>query len=74
MRFARHGEPGDERPLVSGADGLWRDLGTMTPTGLLAAEYGAVVLAGEELTAHLTEAERRDVVGANAAHTYEVTR
>jgi len=40
MRLARHGEPGDERPLVSGADGLWRDLGTMTPTGLLAAEYG----------------------------------
>lgn len=28
MRFARHGEPGDDRPLVSDADGLWRDLGT----------------------------------------------
>ncbi len=26
MRSARHGEPGRERPLVSGADGLWRNL------------------------------------------------
>lgn len=26
MRFARHGQPGAERPLVSGTDGLWRDL------------------------------------------------
>lgn len=26
MRFARHGSPGHERPIVSGADGVWRDL------------------------------------------------
>ena len=26
MRFARHRIPGRERPLVSGAHGLWRDL------------------------------------------------
>src|SRR5258706_15054983 len=26
MRFARHGRPGHERPIVSGADGIWRDL------------------------------------------------
>src|ERR1700747_7796 len=26
MRLARHGIPGSERPLVSGADGLWRAL------------------------------------------------
>ena len=26
MRFARHGESGQERPIVSGADGIWRDL------------------------------------------------
>ncbi|MEV6012981.1 fumarylacetoacetate hydrolase family protein [Streptomyces sp. NPDC051976] len=26
MRFARHGWPGCERPIVSGADGVWRDL------------------------------------------------
>jgi 2-keto-4-pentenoate hydratase/2-oxohepta-3-ene-1,7-dioic acid hydratase in catechol pathway len=26
MRFARHGAPGRERPIVSGADGVWRDL------------------------------------------------
>ena len=26
MRFARHGEAGRERPIVSGTDGLWRDL------------------------------------------------
>jgi 2-keto-4-pentenoate hydratase/2-oxohepta-3-ene-1,7-dioic acid hydratase in catechol pathway len=26
MRFARHGAPGRERPIVSGSDGLWRDV------------------------------------------------
>jgi 2-keto-4-pentenoate hydratase/2-oxohepta-3-ene-1,7-dioic acid hydratase in catechol pathway len=26
MRFARHGAPGQERPIVSGPDGAWRDL------------------------------------------------
>jgi 2-keto-4-pentenoate hydratase/2-oxohepta-3-ene-1,7-dioic acid hydratase in catechol pathway len=29
MRFARHGAPGHERPLVSGADGRWRDLSSV---------------------------------------------
>ncbi|GAA2014342.1 fumarylacetoacetate hydrolase family protein [Catenulispora yoronensis] len=31
MRFARHGAPGQERPIVSGADGLWRDLTPVAP-------------------------------------------
>jgi 2-keto-4-pentenoate hydratase/2-oxohepta-3-ene-1,7-dioic acid hydratase in catechol pathway len=31
MRFARHGVAGAERPLVSGVDGLWRDLSSVTP-------------------------------------------
>jgi 2-keto-4-pentenoate hydratase/2-oxohepta-3-ene-1,7-dioic acid hydratase in catechol pathway len=26
MRFARHGAPGQERPIVSGPDGAWRDV------------------------------------------------
>ncbi|MEV5749053.1 fumarylacetoacetate hydrolase family protein [Actinoallomurus sp. NPDC052308] len=32
MRFARTGEPGAERPIVSGPDGLWRDLTPLTDT------------------------------------------
>ena len=31
MRLARHGAPGQERPLVSGADGVWRDLTPVAP-------------------------------------------
>jgi len=31
MRLARHGAPGQERPLVSGADGAWRDLTPVAP-------------------------------------------
>jgi 2-keto-4-pentenoate hydratase/2-oxohepta-3-ene-1,7-dioic acid hydratase in catechol pathway len=31
MRLARCGEPGLERPIVSGTDGLWRDLSSVTP-------------------------------------------
>ncbi|RCG26767.1 FAA hydrolase family protein [Sphaerisporangium album] len=31
MKFARHGEPGHEYPIVSGADGLWRDLTPIAP-------------------------------------------
>ena len=30
MRFARHGRPGSEHPIVSGADGIWRDLSPVT--------------------------------------------
>jgi 2-keto-4-pentenoate hydratase/2-oxohepta-3-ene-1,7-dioic acid hydratase in catechol pathway len=30
MRFARHGLPGQETPLVSGADGIWLDLSSVT--------------------------------------------
>jgi 2-keto-4-pentenoate hydratase/2-oxohepta-3-ene-1,7-dioic acid hydratase in catechol pathway len=30
MRLARHGAPGAERPIVSGADGVWRDLTPVT--------------------------------------------
>jgi 2-keto-4-pentenoate hydratase/2-oxohepta-3-ene-1,7-dioic acid hydratase in catechol pathway len=30
MRLARHGRPGAERPIVSGDDGIWRDLTPMT--------------------------------------------
>jgi 2-keto-4-pentenoate hydratase/2-oxohepta-3-ene-1,7-dioic acid hydratase in catechol pathway len=32
MRFARTGVPGAERPIVSGPDGLWRDLTPLTDT------------------------------------------
>ena len=39
MRFARHGRPGGEHPIVSGADGIWRDLSPV------AAEVSADVLA-----------------------------
>ncbi|HEY3713760.1 MAG TPA: fumarylacetoacetate hydrolase family protein [Jatrophihabitantaceae bacterium] len=31
MRLARHGAPGQERPLVSGPDGAWRDLTPVAP-------------------------------------------
>ena len=31
MRLARHGEPGQERPIVSDADGAWHDLRPVTP-------------------------------------------
>jgi 2-keto-4-pentenoate hydratase/2-oxohepta-3-ene-1,7-dioic acid hydratase in catechol pathway len=31
MRLARHGAPGAERPIVSGEDGVWRDLSPLTP-------------------------------------------
>ncbi len=31
MRLARHGVPGQERPIISGEDGGWRDLSSVTP-------------------------------------------
>jgi 2-keto-4-pentenoate hydratase/2-oxohepta-3-ene-1,7-dioic acid hydratase in catechol pathway len=31
MRFARHGAPGQERPIVSGSDGFWRDVRPIAP-------------------------------------------
>ena len=31
MRLARHGVPGQERPIISGEDGGWRDLSAVTP-------------------------------------------
>lgn len=31
MKLARHGRLGEERPVVSGADGVWRDLSSITP-------------------------------------------
>ena len=31
MRLARHGAPGDERPIVAGDDEVWRDLAAVTP-------------------------------------------
>lgn len=31
MRIARHGAPGDERPIVSRTDGPWRELSALTP-------------------------------------------
>ncbi len=30
MRLARHGAPGHEKPIVAGADGVWRDLTPLT--------------------------------------------
>ncbi len=40
MRLARHGEPGRERPIAAGPDGVWRDLTPVTP------DVSAVWLAG----------------------------
>jgi 2-keto-4-pentenoate hydratase/2-oxohepta-3-ene-1,7-dioic acid hydratase in catechol pathway len=48
MRFARHGLPGQEAPLVSGADGTWRDLSSVTPDitpAFLQAGLGTVDVA-----------------------------
>jgi 2-keto-4-pentenoate hydratase/2-oxohepta-3-ene-1,7-dioic acid hydratase in catechol pathway len=42
MRFARHGQPGSERPIVSGTDGVWRDLSPV------AADVTADVLTRDE--------------------------
>jgi 2-keto-4-pentenoate hydratase/2-oxohepta-3-ene-1,7-dioic acid hydratase in catechol pathway len=44
MRLARHGARGQERPLVSGADGAWRDLSPMTAD--LTGKFLAGGLAG----------------------------
>src|ERR1700742_2689190 len=30
MRLARHGSAGQERPIISGSDGVWRDLTPVT--------------------------------------------
>jgi 2-keto-4-pentenoate hydratase/2-oxohepta-3-ene-1,7-dioic acid hydratase in catechol pathway len=30
MRLARHGPAGQERPIIAGADGVWRDLSSLT--------------------------------------------
>lgn len=53
MRLARHGGPGAERPIVSGADGVWRDLTPVAPelTGALlgapAFDIGALPVVSE---------------------------
>jgi 2-keto-4-pentenoate hydratase/2-oxohepta-3-ene-1,7-dioic acid hydratase in catechol pathway len=41
MRLARHGAPGAERPIVSGPDGVWRDLTPVAPdiTGVLGRSF-----------------------------------
>ncbi|MFF3750593.1 fumarylacetoacetate hydrolase family protein [Streptomyces sp. NPDC002018] len=45
MRLARHGRPGAEQPLISGAGGVWRDprpvVGDLTPATLPAVLAGA---------------------------------
>lgn len=49
MRFARHGAPGRETPIVSGSDGVWRDLSPLTPDvtgGFLAAGLRGAEVAG----------------------------
>jgi 2-keto-4-pentenoate hydratase/2-oxohepta-3-ene-1,7-dioic acid hydratase in catechol pathway len=49
MRFARHGPAGHERPIVSGADGVWRDLTPIAPDvtpGLLSRREADLGLAG----------------------------
>ena len=48
MRFARHGQPGSERPIVSGTDGIWRDLSPV------AADVTADVLTRSESDLDLT--------------------
>jgi 2-keto-4-pentenoate hydratase/2-oxohepta-3-ene-1,7-dioic acid hydratase in catechol pathway len=52
MRLARHGAPGTERPIVSGEDGVWRDLTPVVPDitgGFLADGLAAVRAALPEL-------------------------
>lgn len=57
MRFARHGEAGHERPIVSGADGLWRDLSPF------AADVTADLLALGERDFGLSELPVVDDIG-----------
>lgn len=47
MRFARLGSVDAERPVVSGADGIWRDLSSVCPdvTGAFLAQRPAIDLA-----------------------------
>ena len=52
MRLARHGAPGNERPIGSGEDGVWRDLTAVVPDitgGFLADGVAAVQAALPEL-------------------------
>jgi 2-keto-4-pentenoate hydratase/2-oxohepta-3-ene-1,7-dioic acid hydratase in catechol pathway len=49
MRLARHGAPGREVPVVSGADGVWRDLTSVTSD--LTPEFIAAGWAGLDVAA-----------------------
>ncbi|MFI1169537.1 hypothetical protein ACH4UM_39820 [Streptomyces sp. NPDC020801] len=48
MKLARHGTAGDERPLISGADGTWHEMGPvladLTPDTLTARSWDSVNL------------------------------
>jgi len=46
--------------------------GSDWPVCLLAADYGTVMAAAEELTSHLTEPERAAVFGGTAAAWYQL--
>jgi 2-keto-4-pentenoate hydratase/2-oxohepta-3-ene-1,7-dioic acid hydratase in catechol pathway len=48
MRLARHGNPGSERPIAAGLDGVWRDLTPVTEditAEFLGSELGALPAA-----------------------------
>jgi 2-keto-4-pentenoate hydratase/2-oxohepta-3-ene-1,7-dioic acid hydratase in catechol pathway len=56
MRLARHGNPGQEQPIISGSDGLWRDLRPITEdvTGnFLAGDVAGIDLASLPVVSQL---------------------
>jgi len=54
MRIARHGVPGAERPVVSGPDGLWRDLSSVVDD-VTPATLGDVLALAPDAVAALPE-------------------
>jgi len=56
VRIARHGQPGQERPIISGSDGLWRDMADITDDvtcDFLASDIAAIDLAQLPVVAEL---------------------
>jgi len=51
MRIARHGAPGQERPVAAGPDGTWRDLSTVVDDVTPATLARVLALGTDELAA-----------------------
>ncbi|MGC5168377.1 fumarylacetoacetate hydrolase family protein [Luteimicrobium sp. DT211] len=66
MRIARHGAPGAERPVVSGADGVWRDLSSVVDD-VTPATLARVLALGPGDVVALPEAAAADRVGPPVA-------